>query len=429
MRILIVSNLYPPHYLGGYELHCARVAERLVDRGHIVTVLTSDYGAKPEAEHRLEIRGGVSVRRQLRQYAYGPQPIGRPWTVHRALDETRDVSALLDLIGEVQPDVLNWWNLNGISKLLPAAAEAAGLPSVYQIEDRWLIQEYGSEGQVASRFWHRLRTGGWVPRFGRPLARLVGETLLIRLRRMGVDPSNLGAARGHACFLSAYLQRLHEEAGISFDRSEVIRGGVQADDFWAPCYRARYQRTELGVLYVGQVTEDRAVHTVVEALAGLNEEERETIRLTIAGDGPSDYVAKVRKLGERVLGERIALLGKVPYESIPDVYRRNQLLVFSSTRPEGLGFTMIEAMLAGCAVVTSGSGGAEEVAQIADLPVFAPGDAEQLRRILRMFASDRERLATLATRGQRVAQREFGLDVMVDRFVHALDGARMGNAA
>jgi hypothetical protein len=29
MRLLFVTNYYPPHHIGGYELHCARVAEWL----------------------------------------------------------------------------------------------------------------------------------------------------------------------------------------------------------------------------------------------------------------------------------------------------------------------------------------------------------------------------------------------------------------
>ena len=44
MRILIVSNLYPPHHIGGYELGCRDVVEGLKARGHEVKVLTSTYG-------------------------------------------------------------------------------------------------------------------------------------------------------------------------------------------------------------------------------------------------------------------------------------------------------------------------------------------------------------------------------------------------
>src|SRR5205814_2147938 len=36
MKILVVTNLYPPHHQGGYELRCAQVIEYLQRQGHNV---------------------------------------------------------------------------------------------------------------------------------------------------------------------------------------------------------------------------------------------------------------------------------------------------------------------------------------------------------------------------------------------------------
>ena len=44
MRILVISNFYPPHHIGGYELGCRDVVGELRARGHDVRVLTSTYG-------------------------------------------------------------------------------------------------------------------------------------------------------------------------------------------------------------------------------------------------------------------------------------------------------------------------------------------------------------------------------------------------
>src|SRR4051794_26459047 len=41
MKILVLSNLYPPDFIGGYEIACAQVVDALRRRGHDVHVLTT----------------------------------------------------------------------------------------------------------------------------------------------------------------------------------------------------------------------------------------------------------------------------------------------------------------------------------------------------------------------------------------------------
>jgi glycosyltransferase involved in cell wall biosynthesis len=80
----------------------------------------------------------------------------------------------------------------------------------------------------------------------------------------------------------------------------------------------------------------------------------------------------------------------------------------------------VEAMLAGCAVVTTGSGGAMEVALAADLPLFPKGDAAALSRILAVMAADHETVREIASRGQKAALREFTFDRMMERWLATL---------
>ncbi|WKK70736.1 glycosyltransferase [Rathayibacter oskolensis] len=67
MRLLFLSNLYPPQVLGGYEMTCARVAEAMAARGHAVRVLTTPTYLPPEASP-------VEVHRTLGLRTYFPLP-------------------------------------------------------------------------------------------------------------------------------------------------------------------------------------------------------------------------------------------------------------------------------------------------------------------------------------------------------------------
>ena len=102
------------------------------------------------------------------------------------------------------------------------------------------------------------------------------------------------------------------------------------------------------------------------------------------------------------------------------VYKEHDLLVFPSTRGEGLPLVMAEAMIAGCAVITTGSGGAQEIAELARLPIFPKEDSFALARLLENLLEHPERLQELAMNGQTVALRELTLEKMIEQWEHTL---------
>ena len=48
MKILVLTNLYPPHHAGTFDNHCQTVTESLRLRGHKILVLTSSHGLRTE---------------------------------------------------------------------------------------------------------------------------------------------------------------------------------------------------------------------------------------------------------------------------------------------------------------------------------------------------------------------------------------------
>src|SRR5437868_9212139 len=73
MKVLVLTNMYPPHHYGGYELSCRDVMDRFRARGHDVTVLTSTVRVGGVADPPDERSRGV--RRDLQLY----------WEDHRLL--------------------------------------------------------------------------------------------------------------------------------------------------------------------------------------------------------------------------------------------------------------------------------------------------------------------------------------------------------
>jgi len=434
MKILIVSNLYPPYYRGGYEVRCAQVADALHQSGYDVCVLTSVHGLPLSTfgniQPRNEEMGGVRVYRWLNQYAYEPQPVRRPWTLFQAKRELWDARQFVKILANFQPDIVNWWNMNGLSKTLLPLPHSWGIPDVHWIEGPWMIHEYGRDGEKIVTSWANFWDGTWGPRICRPFFRLAGRRVEKRIQRKGIPTRAFPNQPRHVCFVSAYLRTLYREAGLEFRSSEVIYGGVPTAQFYEPVRGPRDLSEPLRLLYAGQISPDRGLHTVVDAIGHVAPSLRSRLTLTIAGHNASTYFmdikARVQALG---LTDRMSFLGKVPHEWMPRIYKQHDVLVFPSTRPEGLPLTMIEAMLAGCAVLTTGSGGAMEIAALADLPLFPKDDPTALSRLLTQLVNDRSEVSRIASRGQEVALREFSFDRMMERWTTTLRRLHENKAA
>ena len=418
MKLLIVSNLYPPYYRGGYELHCAWVASGLARRGHDVAVLTSTYGLREaESKHgRTDHMDDVRVYRKLGQYAYvDSQRPRRPWTFWQARAELADVRTFRALLALDRPDAVYWWSMNGLSKTLLPVPATLGLPDVHCLDDLWMVLEFGLHGELAGAFWRRLWDGEWGPAFARPLLRGFGAAWEQRVLREGISSRELIHRPSHVVFQSKYMEQHYRDAGFRFPSSEVIYGGVKVEDFLAPRV-AGDQDGPLRVLYAGQLSRDRGAHTAIDAVAALAARLRGRITLTVVGSGDPVYTRELQDaVNKHALQDVVSFRGKVPHAEMPQVYRTHDVLVFTSMRPEGQGFTMVEAMLAGCAVLTTGSGGAMDVAQIAQLPMFAPGNASELARMLARLVGDRSELREIAARGQRISRDEFDAELMITR--------------
>ena len=364
-------------------------------------MLTSTHGLPLSRwgglQRRTDLVNGIAVHRRLSQCVYPPQPPHRPWTLFQAFRELADLKEFTHLVETFRPDIINWWSMWGLSKTLLPLPPVWGIPDVHWVEHYWMIEDYGRGSVDPSLFWTRLWDGEWGPRALRPLLRLMGRWWEWRTARRGWPTRALPNRPRHVCFVSEHLRALHRAAGLEFPASEVIHGGVPPEAFYQAASPHRRDSARLRVVYAGQITHDRGLHTVIEALGQVAPDIRDQMVLSVVGAGSAEYLEHIKtRVEELRLGNCVAFHGKMPHEQMPRVYKTNDVLIFPSIRDEGLPLTMVEAMLAGCAVVTTGSGGAMEVATAAELPLFEKEDAVALSRILSRFVNRPDEVARVA---------------------------------
>ena len=202
MRILVVSNLYPPHHQGGYELRCGQVVEGLRRRGHTVHVVASDYRIT-ESGHDALVRedtvNDVPVSRFLRQHRLDPTLADGKWYFLDVVKRQRvDLMRFAEFIDQFKPDLVSWWNLEGVTKAMLRMPHDRGIPSVHCIDDNWMIREFGADGAVDLPFWFGFWAGQWGPRLLRPVVRLALARFEQQLVRRGIPSRRRTSLPSHA---------------------------------------------------------------------------------------------------------------------------------------------------------------------------------------------------------------------------------------
>jgi glycosyltransferase involved in cell wall biosynthesis len=177
----------------------------------------------------------------------------------------------------------------------------------------------------------------------------------------------------------------------------------------------------LRLLYIAAITGTRRLHILLDALDMMSEEKRERFRLTVVGGPPVEkWQAYYDGLLSRVNSGRLASIvefkGQRPYSELPEICARHDVFVFTSARPEGTPNAVLEAMMSGLCVVTTGAGGSAEIAEAADQPRFTVDNPGELKEVLLDLERNRSKVVEIAENGRRIVREEFSFDVMVDSF-------------
>jgi len=409
MRILFVSNYYPPYEVGGYEQLCSDVANRLRERGHQIAVLTSDQRAHGRDDGREE----ADVRRVLR---IGPSrrfqaATGIEFFTIRTAKTRHNIGRVQESLSTLQPDVVFIWNLQGLPIEIARVCEERQEVAVAY----WLAGYSPAEPDGYWRYWEREPANRALALVKKPLRRLA-------LRMMVAEGKPVHPQMRYVAVVSRYMRDTGIAAGMLPESAKVIYNGVEFERFCRPV-RAR-DGQPLRLLQAGRVSCDKGVHTVIEALAHLAEQgTADEVDLVIAGSGPAAYERELRQLvaGNR-LRDKVKFLGWVARDRMPDVMASRDVLLLPTEHPEPFARVMLEGMAAGLAVIGSRTGGTDELLQDGENGlIFEAGDSLGLANQIARLLEDDELRQRVAVAGQREVKESYTLDVMVAKIERLLE--------
>ncbi|MEM3851440.1 MAG: glycosyltransferase family 4 protein [Methanomassiliicoccales archaeon] len=336
MRVLQISPYYAPHH-GGVESFVRDISVELSRMGHEVTVLTSRYMKALPEEEKIS---GVRVLRV---------------PLLATLLRTPIPSRLSRFMRGIEADIVHGHT--------PPPSFSYVASSAMRYRSPPFVLTYHCDSDVPLRALSPLI---------RAADRFITGKIVSRARRVMVTSwtysstsINTWKIESEIIPVSADVRRFHPDV---LDRERMRRKlGLQDKHI---------------VLFVGRLVRHKGVSYLMEAMRYMDRD----VTLLIAGDG--EYAPHLKRfMLSRQLEDKISMLGDVPDDELPSLYRAADVVVIPSTsRLEAFSIAAIEAMACGTPLVVSDIPGVREVIRdglhgFVCPPMNPEAIAEKLRRL------------------------------------------------
>ncbi|MFV2045194.1 MAG: glycosyltransferase family 4 protein [Anaerolineales bacterium] len=402
MRLLFLSNFYPPYELGGYAQLSQEVGKGLQNRGHAIHVLTSRHGITSGGSENDEL-----VTRSLFLEAGIEHYRPADFFLSRRRATRVNIRELQKSVATFQPDLILVWGMWNLSLRVPFMAEQ-WLPGrvAYYIASYWPM-----DPDPHTSYWRLPARKSLTEAIKRPMRAAAFSQL-----RKEEYPPQLRFRNVRCC--SKYVRDTLVEGGKLPSHAGVIYGGIDTRGNGSEI--APSQAKVIGVLRLicfGRLIWDKGVHTALEAMGILKHRGlADQVQLSIVGEGHPDYEHTLRKLrGELGIDQSVRFMGRVPRNKVPELLREFDVHLFTSIWPEPMARSVMESMAEGLLVIGSEVGGQTEMLEDGrNALTFRANDPEDLAdKISQALNHPRLRLQ-LAGNGRRTVLNRFSLDRMVD---------------
>jgi len=202
---------------------------------------------------------------------------------------------------------------------------------------------------------------------------------------------------------ASFVEEVCDRLGSDPARFTIVPGAVDTSRFTPG---ASDHAGPVRLFYHGRVDRRKGVLDFIDAL-GLVRERGVPFEAIISGIGPDVDSSKARAAELNFSETEIRFTGYADYDTVPDLYRRADVFV-SPTYAEGFSNTILEAMAAGLAVVSTHSVGVSDCLRDGENGLMVqPGDVPALAQALMRVIEDGPLRARLARDGLEECRRVY----------------------
>ena len=405
MKVLFISEYYPPKIMGGGEINLELLATALAKKKVEVFVLTSHHAGLEKREQR----NGVTIYRRLKT---GETPSGVVENVKRSFVFPRSIVEKAGIIIKEQNiDLIHFIGTSIIAAKefkqfqIPLFATIESYPALCPKGDR--IFHGKKECTVKCSFTTFLSCQSDSPEIGKMKNEWYLKYNAPALSYIYNYYSKLNEALKYCNLIaiSGYVQGLLKQQGYE---SAVIPNALYVEKFSTTINNEPRKNERIKILYLGSLIRSKGAQVLAEAVQGVD------CQVDMYGEG----VLK-EELQQKI--ERgnlpITIHPPVPYSEIPSLYAQADIVVFSSLWPEPFGRIAIEAMAAGKPVIGSAIGGIKETIAEGTGILVEPGNVQQLREAIIMLMHNPALRKEMGKKGRKVVEELYAEEIVVERLI------------
>jgi glycosyltransferase involved in cell wall biosynthesis len=384
MKLLVVSNLYPPVTVGGAEIVAHRQALALQRRGYDVAVYAGGFPEPDFSDGSLSLEDvdGLPVYR----FSLGSLSAGEnfQWSVSR--------QRFKSVLSIHRPDIVHFHNVMGLGADLIPMAKSFGAKVAVTLHDHWGFCFKNTMLRNDLRVCTDIsRCSVCLP----TIAERGDRHSPIRLRR-----DFTAHCLDQADYLispSRYLAAAYEGSNLFSRKVQPISNGI---DLARTPTTTKPREGAIRFASFGYLGEHKGIKVLLDAAALLAQDEDLAGRwsLAIAGHGHLEESLTAMIEAGRFHGA-VSYLGKLPHARAIEVMGDAHAMILASIWPENEPVTLIEAIASGTAQIASRIGGNVDLVEDGKSGfLFTPGDAGDLARCMRALITDPAKAAIFGAR-------------------------------
>lgn len=373
-RISVVSQFWPPNFIGGGEISTYYVCKQLIKIGYKITVITPNPGKSKDFKFIKTIH---------------------PHWLYEPFEEKyfQKITTTQKLNDEI------YWASDYYGAAFLNNKEVKKIATV---RDYWPVCNYSGmtlnnrSSCNKCNLKNILKCGGMN---NQNICKKITKTFRylynIPFRKSILPKFN------HTIFISNCIAKEITSA-IHLKNYSIIHNPISPEYMNKEIFRVKVNKK---ILFAGLINESKGISVLIKAMGEIVKKNK-NILLLVAGDGNIPNYKKItNSLG---LSKNIIFLNKISFNKIIDYYDKCDIVVNPSLWLEPFGRTIIEGMARKCIPIATNQGGPSEI--ITDRKtgfLFEKGNFVRLAQIINTLYQNPEKMKTIQEQARKFAIKEF----------------------